>query len=137
VITTHRLRVIEAIAVLTAARLALLVLPFSWIAGATGRVEGGHANDRPRQAATDRVSREVRGALRAGVRRLPWRTTCLVRAMAGRLMLAMRGTPSTIVLGVAAHGDTMSAHAWLMAGDGCVCGGREAQRFRPLAAIRS
>ena len=136
-ITRHRLRVIEAIAVLTAARVALLVLPFAWIAGAAGRVEDGHAHDRPVRATTDPVSLQVRGALRAAVRRLPWRTTCLPRAIAGRMMLAWRGTPSTLVFGVAADGDSVAAHAWLMAADGWVCGGREARRFRPLAAIRS
>lgn len=136
-ITRSRLRVIEAIAVLTAARLALLVLPFGWIVGAAGRIDGGHAHDRPRRATTDPVSLEVRGALRAGVRRLPWRTTCLARAMAGRMMLSSRGTRSTLVLGVAANGETVAAHAWLTTADGWVCGGREARRFRPLAAIRS
>jgi hypothetical protein len=136
-LTRHRLRVIEAIALLTAARVALLVLPFAWIAGAAGRVDGGHAQDRPQRATTDPVSLEVRGALRSAVRRLPWHTTCLARAIAGRMMLARRGTPSTLVLGVASNGDTFAAHAWLMAADGCVCGGREARRFRPLAAIRS
>ncbi len=133
----YRLRVLEAIAALTAARLALLVLPFAWIAGAAGRVDGGDAHDRPRRATTDPVSVDVRGALRAGVRRLPGRTTCLARAIAGRMMLARRGRPSTLVLGVASSRETVSAHAWLMTADGYVCGGRAARRFRPLAAIRS
>jgi hypothetical protein len=136
-VTRHRVMAIEAIAVLTAARLALLLLPFSWIAGAAGRVDGGHARDLPRRATTDRVSLEVRSALRAGVRRLPWHSTCLARAIAGRLMLGWRGTPTTLVLGVAPNGESVAAHAWLIAADGYVCGGREAQRFRPLAAIRS
>jgi hypothetical protein len=136
-LTRHRLRVIEAIAVLTAARVAVLVVPFAWIAGVAGRVDAAHAHDRPERSTTDPVTLAVRDALRAAVRRLPWRTTCLVRAMAGRLMLAWRGTPSTLVLGVAANGETIGAHAWLMAADGCVCGGRDARQFRPLAAIRS
>ena len=88
------------------------------------------------RATTDPVSLGVRGALRAAARRLPWRTTCLARAMAGRMMLAWRGTPSTLVLGVASDGKRVSAHAWLMTGDGYVCGGRDARRFRPLAAMR-
>jgi len=137
-LTRHRLLVIEAMVILTAARLALLVLPFAWIARAAGTVDRAQAQDRPRGATTDPVSMGVRGALRAGVRRLPWHTTCLVRAMAGRMMLAWRGRPSTLVIGVAAaEGQTLSAHAWLVTADGCVCGGREAERFRPLAAIRS
>jgi hypothetical protein len=136
-LTRHRLRTIEATAFVTAARLALLVLPFAWIAAATGNFEAAHPGDRPRRATVDPVSRGVREALRAAVRRLPGRTTCLTRAIAGRMMLAWRGTPSTVVLGVASDGDKLSAHAWLVTADGCVCGGREAERFRPLAAIRS
>jgi hypothetical protein len=137
-LTRHRLLVIEAIVILTAARLALLTLPFAWIARTAGNVDRAQAQDRPRGATTDPVSVAVRGALRAAVRRLPWRTTCLVRAIAGRVMLAWRGRPSTIVFGVAAADEsTVSAHAWLVTADGCVCGGREAERFRPLAAIRS
>jgi hypothetical protein len=136
-LTRHRLRTIEAIACLTAARLALLVLPFSWIAAAVGQPEAAQAGDRAYQATTNPVSKGVRVALRAAVRRLPWHTSCLTRAIAGHMMLAWRGTPATLVLGVASDGKTISAHAWLMTADGCVCGGREAERFRPLAAIRS
>jgi hypothetical protein len=136
-LTRHRWRTIEAIVLVTAARLALLLLPFAWIARATGNVDDAQLRDRPPRASTDPVSSDVRGALRAAARRLPWRTTCLARAIAGRMMLAWRGRPSTLVLGVAAHGESVSAHAWLIAADGYICGGREAQRFRPLAAIRS
>lgn len=135
-LTRHRVMVIEAIVALTTARLALLILPFAWIARAAGAVEGGRPDDRPLRATADPLSLGVRGALRAAARRLPWRTTCLARAMAGRLMLAWRGRPSTLVLGVASDDKGFAAHAWLMSGDGYVCGGRDARRFRPLAAIR-
>jgi hypothetical protein len=135
-LTRHRVMVIEAIVVLTTARLALLVLPFAWIAGAAGNVAGAQMHDRPGRATSDAVALRVRGALRAAVRRLPGRTTCLARAIAGRMMLAWRGTPSTLVLGVASQGEAFAAHAWLVTADGYVCGGREAERFRPLAAIR-
>ena len=135
-LTRRRLRTIEAIVLVTAARLALVMLPFAWIASAAGNVDGAHLRDRPRRASTDPVSSDVRGALRAAVRRLPWHTTCLARALAGRLMLAWRGRPSTLVLGVASDGKSLSAHAWLVTDDGYVCGGRDAQRFHPLAAMR-
>lgn len=136
-VTRHRLRVVEALAALTVAHVALRVLPFSWVVGAAGPVEAGGAGDRARQATGDPVGLDVRHALRAGARRLPWRATCLTRALAGRMMLARRGARSTIVFGVAAEGETVAAHAWLMTEGGAVCGGRIAPRFRPLAAIRS
>lgn len=134
--TRHRLRVVEATAALMAARLALLVLPFAWIARAAGPVDSGRVHDRPLRATTDPVSLGVRGALRAGARRLPGRTTCLARAMAGRMMLAWRGRRSTLVIGVASDRNGVSAHAWLLTGDGYVCGGRDAGKFHPLAAMR-
>lgn len=132
----HRLRVLEAFAVLAIARIALLTVPLAWIVAATGRIDAGQAGDRPPHAAMDPVSSSVRRALRAGARRLPWHSTCLTRALAGRIMLARRGAPSTLVFGVAVDGETLSAHAWLMTAEGVVCGGRVAPRFLPLAAIR-
>lgn len=50
-------------------------------------------------------------------------------------MLARRRIPSTIVFGVAGGGQ-LRAHAWLVAGDGTVCGGREAGAFTPIATFR-
>jgi hypothetical protein len=135
--TAHRLRVIEALTVLIVARLALRVLPFGWIAGLAGATDVSRDHDRPHRPTTDPVSAGVRTALRAGARRLPWRSTCLTRALAGRMMLARRGVPSALVFGVTRDGAGVAAHAWLMTADGTVCGGREAPRFRPLAAIRS
>jgi hypothetical protein len=136
-VTRHRIRVLEALVALAVARLALLVLPFAWITRGAGRFGEGGADDRCRRVAKDPVALNVRRALRAAARRLPWRSTCLTKALAGRMMLMRRRTPSTLVFGVAASGQTVSAHAWLMTADGTVCGGREASRFRPLAAIRS
>jgi hypothetical protein len=51
-------------------------------------------------------------------------------------MLAWRGRPSTLVIGVALDGHGLSAHAWLITSDGYVCGGRDAGKFHPLAAMR-
>jgi hypothetical protein len=140
-VTWHRLRVLEALAALTLARVALRVMPFRWIVALVGCAATVGDDDRPRRASTDPVSAGVRSALRAGARRLPWHSTCLTRALAGRMMLSRRGVPSTLVFGVTNDGGRdgagIAAHAWLMTADGTVCGGREAPRFRPLAAIRS
>jgi hypothetical protein len=129
--------VLEALVALTMAHLALQVFPFAWIVSAAGHAGAGRADDRSRRVTTDPVALNVRRALRAGARRLPWRATCLTKALAGKMMLVRRGTPSTLVFGVAADGRTVSAHAWLTTATGTVCGSREAQRFRPLAVIRS
>ena len=65
--------------------------------------------------------------------RLPWHSTCLVLAVALRLMLARRGIPAVIRLGVRKVEGGLSAHAWLLVGGEAVLGAGEASSFQPLA----
>ena len=63
------------------------------------------------------------------------RPTCLVRAMAGQRLLAIKGYGSSISVGVRNAGEAgFEAHAWLCAGDAIVIGdaGGEVERYRPL-----
>jgi hypothetical protein len=64
--------------------------------------------------------------------RVPWRSDCLVQALAGQRWLARLGIPSEIVVGTAklANGQ-FDAHAWLRHGDRVVLGG-DISRFQPL-----
>lgn len=56
--------------------------------------------------------------------RLVFRPTCLVRAMAGRQLLTLKGYGSDVHVGVAqANGTSFEAHAWLVSGDRIVLGG--------------
>lgn len=67
--------------------------------------------------------------------RLAARPTCLVRAIAGQRLLAMKGYGSEIRVGVCNSGETgFEAHAWLKAGDTVVLGGTSSElgRFSPL-----
>lgn len=64
--------------------------------------------------------------------RLVPRPTCLVRAMAGRQLLALKGYGSDVHVGVAqASGAGFEAHAWLVSGGHTVLGGSadELSRF--------
>ena len=45
--------------------------------------------------------------------RLPWRTDCLVQALAARRWLASLGHDSLLHLGSRKEGDRLAAHAWL------------------------
>jgi hypothetical protein len=64
--------------------------------------------------------------------RLPWRSDCLVQALAGQQMLRRRRIASAIAVGTAKHADgTFEAHAWLMRGE-CVILGGDISRFEPL-----
>lgn len=66
--------------------------------------------------------------------RVPWRSSCLVQALAAQRWLARNGIATDLVLGArkSAGGD-MEAHAWLKAGKRTVVGGEPGayQEFRP------
>ena len=56
--------------------------------------------------------------------RLPWRSDCLVQAIAGQNWLSARGHASEIQIGVEhPEGEQFGAHAWLRCGDIIVTGG--------------
>lgn len=68
--------------------------------------------------------------------RLPWHSTCLVRAVAGILLLRRRGiNEATIRLGVRKNGAALEAHAWLLLGGAILLGGSEAEEYTPLADL--
>lgn len=128
-----RLDVLEAFGALAAARLLLGTVPFAWLRPILGVSTRATIDDiRPPRDSV--VTAVAKGISRAAAR-LPWHSTCLVRALAGRLMLMRRGVPSTLVLGVTKDQGDLLAHAWLVARDGVVCGGREASAYSPLASF--
>ena len=68
-------------------------------------------------------------------RRLPMKPTCLMQAAAAKSLLARRGVPATLYIGVAPVTDKrrrINAHAWLQCGRRIVTGKAEAQNFRPM-----
>ena len=62
-------------------------------------------------------------AIRAMGARVPWRSDCLVQALAAQHWLAAEGIGSTVHLGVKASDSPIDAHAWLKVGDRIVLGG--------------
>lgn len=63
--------------------------------------------------------------------RVPWRSDCLVQALAAQRWLERQGIGSTIHIGVRSDGDrSLDAHAWLTAGDRVVVGGDVGQYAR-------
>lgn len=64
--------------------------------------------------------------------RVPWRSDCLVQALAARRWLERRGIGSRLRIGVRKdQSASLAAHAWLRAGDRIVVGGDVAD-FTPL-----
>ena len=132
----HRSRVVEAMLALVLARLMLRVLPFTATMKLTGSGAASGGGDALPRRTRDPVAAGVGVAVKRAAAHMPWRFTCLARSLAGRLMLMRRGVPSTIVFGVTKQTGQISAHAWLIAAGGMVCGGREAPNFQPIAAFQ-
>ena len=70
-----------------------------------------------------RLVGRVARILPAAARRVPWRSDCLVQAIAAQNWLAASGVAGQIVLGVDRIGHGVEAHAWLRVGDRIVTGG--------------
>jgi hypothetical protein len=83
----------------------------------------------------DPRARAVRRMIHRVGRRLPWKTTCLIDALAARALLRRRGVPSILHFGMTRKDGALTAHAWLETGDGVVCGGGEADRFVHLGGF--
>ena len=65
--------------------------------------------------------------------RVPWRSDCLVQALAGERWLSRNGVDTTLTLGVRKDLPAeFEAHAWLTAGDRIVTGG-DVSGYVPLA----
>jgi hypothetical protein len=131
----HRLRVLEAACALSLVGILLRILPFRSVLKLAGDVRTGTVENAVKGRTGDPVAAGVGSAVVRAAAWLPWDAKCLVQALGGRLMLKRRGVPSVLVFGVAKKEDQISAHAWLVAGGGMVCGGREAPAFMPIAAF--
>jgi len=123
---------LEAMCFLVIAWVMVRMVPFRHWGRLLGpRVEG----ELPEHSmAMDAATRHVRWSVESVAHHLPWHSTCLMRALAGRLMLRRRGIASQIVLAARpASAGALEAHAWLTACDGIVLGESEAADYRPLA----
>lgn len=89
----------------------------------------------PGAAPTDalRVALDVRAAMHSVCRRLPWKPTCLTKAIAAQKMLRHSHLPSALVLSVCpTDAKGIRAHAWLEAAGTVVTGRAEAEKYSPL-----
>ncbi len=127
----------EAAAMLALAWVLVFVMPHGW-----ARRLFVSATDHPaRNLAVPRPSDAARAAAVTGrVNRLsavmPFRTTCLVRATAGALLLRRRGLRDvTIRFGVRKTGGALEAHAWLIHQGVVLLGGQDLDSYTPLADL--
>jgi len=127
---------LEAATLLGLARLAIIALPFRWVAAVLGErrthiLDASGANSEKITALP--VSR-VAWAIWLTGRHTPWRSNCLAKAVAGRLMLRRRGIGSTLYFGMAKDEEgKFEAHAWLSSDGVILTGGAESDRYSVLA----
>ena len=124
----RRLLLIEAVAAMAVASAAVRLLPFK-------RAVQLGSRSLCRGPATE-VSADVRWAVEAAARRLPWRTVCMQKGIALQWMLRRRGTDAMLHYGVARDSTgALEAHVWVADGDRVVIGGDEAPRFQRVATF--
>ncbi len=125
----------EAVAQLGAARAAIATLPFRRIARRLGAIAADVRPGHP--LPSDPQARRIGQLIRGAARYLPWECKCLAQAMAGKAMLARRGIPCEVFIGVAAGKErSIAAHAWARSGSVYVTGGRESPAFSVLVRYR-
>ena len=115
----RKLVLVEAIASLAVARLALLFVPFRTLAAGFGSV--GSPLDTPARPAAPVQLADIQAigwAVTRAARYVPFRAVCLPQAIAAKSMLDRRGIACVMHFGVAKNDDSpLDAHAWLDAGE--------------------
>ncbi len=124
---------IEAVATLAFASLAIRLATFATIARMASRPLAARPNPLPGRA--EAVSRVAR-AVAAAANRAPWRAVCFQRGLAAHLMLRRRGLPSTLFYGVSDQpGRGLIAHVWVRQADLDVIGCETAAENALLATF--
>lgn len=126
----------EAWRALVISRLRLLFVPFSRIYPRLGKL----MVESP-QAIPDDCEKLVTGIASAIDRMrwyLPWKSNCLVRAIAAHHMLTRYGMNHTLYIGMATDGEAdFQVHAWLRCGSHIVTGGGYLEPFAVVACFAS
>lgn len=130
---TERWLLTKAFVAVGLIRLGLWMLPFRILRPLLARGAGPSTQPTDTQAddSADRVARAVSAAAQL----IP-RATCLTQALAAQQLLARRGEPSELHIGVARDPRRgVTAHAWLAAHDRVVIGGGALERYIPLSVL--
>jgi len=79
------------------------------------------------------IVQEVSNAIFTASKLTPWRNTCLIQAVSGKLMFKRRGIMSTMYLGVKKNLGEIEAHAWLRCGENIIIGAHNMESFTIVA----
>jgi|WetSurMetagenome_2_1015567.scaffolds.fasta_scaffold00105_25 hypothetical protein len=133
---TERFLLVEAFLLLGAARLAVLMLPFRWLAKSLG--EHMKETDMQLPPADLRSARMIGAAVKSAANYTPWKSVCLPQAVAAKWMIKRRGIPGTLYLGVMKDGikpEKLAAHAWLRCGHIILTGARGHRQYTVVSAF--
>jgi hypothetical protein len=130
---SNKLVLVEAFMSLSAASLAIKLLPFR----RTVETMSFHARrGEPGPAEQNRLVAQCRWAVAVWADRVPWRVVCFQRGLTLHLLLRRRGIASLLHYGVAqSKEEGLRAHVWISVGDRLVMGGEEAAGFTCLATF--
>jgi hypothetical protein len=125
---------LRAAILLSGVRLGLWLLPFQALRRFLARLAQVPAHGR---GARSLSPGRIVWAVGAASRIVPGTGTCLVRALAAQVLLARRGHPAQLRLGVARNEKgRLEAHAWLETQGAIVIGGEESpSHFAPLPPL--
>lgn len=124
----------EATMALAAAWLVIAFLPFRRLGGLLGRP--GETLRPP--AADERLVRQIRWAVEAAAKRVPWRAVCFQKGVALHWMLRRRGVATRLHYGVGkSPEDRLAAHVWVSLDGTILIGGDVAPDFTCLATYPS
>ncbi len=131
----ERLLLLEAVVALAIARVGVASLRFQRTAVLL-RLAPGEPMTAPTPSQVAQAE-PVGWAVRAVAARLPWRSTCLIQALAAKALLQQRGLPGSLCLGVAKDAESeegIAAHAWVRCGDSVLVGEAGHDRFAAIAS---
>ena len=109
----------EALGSLTAASVAIKLLPFRMVVRTMSFTRLGLARD---PADYGPMADEVRQAVKRASARLPWAIVCFPEGLAAHWMLRRRGAPSRVHYGLRQADSKLSAHVWVTLGGAVVVG---------------
>jgi hypothetical protein len=125
----------EATLSLTAASIALRMLPFRKVVETIAMPEDGPEQDVARLQAE--VAR-IRWAVEAAARRLPWRIVCFQKGLAAQRILRRHNLPAHLHYGIARQADgELKAHVWVTSDAYPVVGHEAASEFARVATFPS
>ena len=124
----------EAVILLGAGRLTVLLFPFSIIKKHIEKDIGSSV--RPKNNNDSETVRLVKWSVQCMSRYTPWKSKCFAQAIAAQRMLRKRGITSTMHFGVDKDSEGgLVAHAWLKCGVLVVTGNQGMKRFKEVVYI--